>query len=248
MKAPSSFALLLLVACATGRPAPRVIYSIEGGPLEHTVRIVEEDGAIVRDVEDLEHVYAARVTPAETLLATLCEDDGRPLGLAEMDREGRVLWRYEWPPEKAGIARLRASHALANGNVLIAGVGERGEDGRLLGAVILEMDRAGTEIRAVRLGPLQYLGAIRPLDHGVLVAGEGVFELAWDGAKRFIVPPSEETQYYDVLPLPSGNYIAGETAQRLVEISPDGSEVWSAWHEKPVFLQQLADGRLLVGG
>jgi hypothetical protein len=244
----ASLSIPLLVACASTPPTPRVFFSVEDGLQEHAARLVEADGSLVREISDLPHVYAARVTPAGTVLATLCEDDGRPLGVAEIARDGSTLWRYDWPAGRDGIEYLRASHALENGNVLLAGLCARGDDGRFASAIIFEMERTGATVRSVKLGPTQYLGAVRPIADGVLVAGEGVFELNWNGVARAIVPHSTETLIYDALPLPNGHCVLGETAQRIVEIDPQGGEVWSVWHVKPVFLQSLAGGHFLAGG
>lgn len=246
----TSVLALALFGAACRAPAPdrRILYAVEQGPDAHQVRIVDRDGGEVARLGDLAHVYSARITPTGTVLATLCEDSGWPLGLAEVSRDGQVVWRYDWPEGRDEIEFMRACHVLPNGNLLIAGKRGYGAGNWFKGAVLLEMERSGAEVRRIELGPLRYLGAVRPLDDGVLVAGEGILELGWDGRRRVVVPPADETLIFDALPLADGGFIYGENARRLVAIDAHGREAWTAIHAKPVFLQLLAGGHLLAGG
>ena len=257
---PQALLALFLAGCAPAPsarppslspPAPRapdrLLYSVErmdpDGEEETLVRIASEDGTALRDVGGLGHVYAARPTSRGTVLATICEEDGKPLELCEFDAGGEVLWQHVWGAGRAGIRHLRAAHALPDGHILLAGLGARGEDGRFGGALVLEMDRQGTEIRRIDLGRVRMLGAVRPLEDGVLVAGEGVFEVGWDGKRRFALP----VFCRDALKLPDGHYVLAEDV-RVVEMDSEGNELWAAPHVKPVFLQLLAGGNLLAGG
>lgn len=247
MKFVCAVVCVLLAGCGPTLPQSRVYYASEAGPSEHSLRIADADGKVLQDVDGLEHIYALRATPAGTVLATLCEDSGAPLGLVEISPCGQRIWGFDWPSGRADIAYFRAANAFPDGTVLVAGLVGSGPGG-FESALLLVLDRKGDEIRRVDLGPVRFLGAVRPLeDGGILVAGEEVYELDREGNRRFTLP--HQGWCHDALKLPDGHYVLGEMGtQRVVELDPDGEELWHAFHPKPVYLQLLPGGGILTGG
>lgn len=247
-------ALLLCAGCAgsgAGDAAPSVLlYTVdlpEGAEPSQILRI-ERSGAAPVERADAGHLYAMRPAAAGTVLGLVSEDGLPPQRIVELDAAGAERFRLDWEPLRAGITHMRAPHGTAGGRILVAGyAGEPDADGRFPDTIALEIGRDGREIRRVSLGPAAFLGAVRPLGPDrLLVAGEGVAEIGWDGSRREILP--SERHCRDAVRLADGGLLIGEVSGKVTRLDADGRERWSAPHALPVSLQLLPDGGVLAAG
>ncbi len=174
---------------------------------------------------------------------------GKPTGVQEVDREGKVVWNYvSQCPQVLGCRRLK------NGNTLVA---EQGPP------QIVEVDREGKVVRTTPLktsveGYHLQVRNIHKLPNGnLLAAHEG------EGAAREYAPDGTVVWEYtgvencgDALRLKNGNtLISCGTQKRLIEVTPEKKIVWEfgtadapdmnlTWMTS---LQILKTGNILVG-
>lgn len=145
---------------------------------------------------------------------------GNPTGVAEIDRDQKVVWNYVSKcPQVLGCQRL------ANGNTLVAEQGpcqavEVSPEGKVVHVTKLTTSEAGYH-RQVR--------NVHKLPSGNILAGhEG------EGAIREVTPEGKVVWEYtnvenapEALRLDTGNtLIACGTQRRLIEVTPKGEIVW----------------------
>jgi hypothetical protein len=145
---------------------------------------------------------------------------GKPTGVQEIDRDQKVVWRFEsMCPQVLGCRRL------ANGNTLVA---EQGP------CRVLEVDRAG---KVVRTTPLKTSEAgyhlqvrnIHKLANGNILAaheGEGAAR-EYDPAGKVVWEITKIENCGDAVRLKNGNTLVScGTQKRLIEVTPEGKIVW----------------------
>lgn len=248
---PLASALLLLALCAgtAGRadaPIRHRLLLTEYGKGPNRLLEVDETGKLIREQRFPSISVIFQVLPdGHTLYAY----GGKPTGVQEVDREGKVVWNFEsQSPQVLGCRRLR------NGNTLVA---EQGP------CRVLEVNRAGQVVRTTPLTTSEqgYHLQVRNIHHlpngNLLAAHEG------EGAVREVDPTGKVVWEYtgvqntgDALRLPNGNtVISCGTQKRVIEVSPDKKIVWEftaadapeinlTWASS---LQLLKNGNLLVG-
>jgi hypothetical protein len=174
---------------------------------------------------------------------------GNPTGVAEIDRDQKVVWNYVSKcPQVLGCQRL------ANGNTLVAEQGpcqavELSPEGKVVHVTKLTTTEAGYH-RQVR--------NVHKLPSGNILAGhEG------EGAVREVAPDGKVVWEYtgvenapEALRLDNGNtLIACGTQKRLIEVTPKGQIVWEfGAKDAPELnltwvcsLQVLKNGHYVVG-
>jgi outer membrane protein assembly factor BamB len=248
---PLASALLLLAFCAgtAGRadaPIRHRLLLTEYGKGPNRLLEVDETGKLIREQRFPSISVIFQVLPdGHTLYAY----GGKPTGVQEVDRDGKVVWNFEsQSPQVLGCRRLR------NGNTLVA---EQGP------CRVLEVNRAGQVVRTTPLTTSEqgYHLQVRNIHHlpngNLLAAHEG------EGAVREVDPTGKVVWEYtgvqntgDALRLPNGNtVISCGTQKRVIEVSPDKKIVWEftaadapeinlTWASS---LQLLKNGNLLVG-
>ena len=248
---PLASALLLLVlftGSAGGADAPirhRLMFT-EYGKGPNRLLEVDETGKVVREQRFPSISVIFQVLPDGHVLYAY---GGKPTGVQEVDREGKVVWNFEsQSPQVLGCRRLR------NGNTLVA---EQGP------CRVLEVNRAGQVVRTTPLTTSEqgYHLQVRNIHHlpngNLLAAHEG------EGAVREVDPTGKVVWEYtgventgDALRLRNGNtVISCGTQKRVIEVTPDKKVVWEfraadapeinlTWASS---LQLLKNGNLLVG-
>ena len=192
--------------------------------------------------------------------------------IAEVNREGKVVWQYECKPKAGYTGRIEvhAFQQLPDGNVMIAESGNRR---------IIEVNREGKMVREVPLtvenpNPHRDTRMARKLESGnYLVCHEGdgkireydptgkvVWTYQMDLGGRPKAPghgvEGHGVEVYGAIRLPNGNtLIAGGNNNRVLEVNPKGEIVWKIEHnELPgiqlawvTTLHALPNGNIIVG-
>jgi hypothetical protein len=242
----AAWALSAASLCAAEKPAAHPLLLAEYGKGPNRLIELDAGGKIVRELRPPSIMVIFQPLPNGNVVWAY---GGKPTGVQEIDRQGKVVWNYvSQCPQVLGCRRLK------NGNTLVA---EQGPP------QIVEVDRAGKVVRATPLktsveGYHLQVRNIHKLPNGNLLAaheGEGaVREYAPDGTVVWEYTGVENAG--DVLRLKNGNtLISCGTQKRLIEVTPDKRIVWEfgpadapdlnlTWLTS---LQLLKNGNILVG-
>lgn len=233
--------------CMADVPAkPRRLMFFEYGRNGNRFVELGLDGKIVREFKPLSIAVIFQPLPDGHILYAY---GGKPTGVVEVDREGKIVWNYVSScPQVLGCERL------PNGNTLVA---EQGP------CQAVEVDRQG---KVVHITPLTtsekpfhlQVRNIHKLENGNILAaheGEGAIrECAPDG--RVVWEMTKIEKAPDARRLPNGNtLIAGGTTKRVFEVTPEGKTVWEfGSSDAPELnltwltsLQILKNGNYLIG-
>ena len=253
--------LLAPLADAEDHPGYRIL----GGDKKH-VAIVDRDGRVeweaptTVDVHDL-----ARLPNGNVLYPTDMTT------IVEMTPAHEVVWQYESKPEP-GVDRVEvhAFQRLADGSTMIAESGNRR---------IIEVDPSGHIVKTVSLtidnpNPHRDTRMARKLDTGHYLVcheadgtvreydseGRVVWSYSLDLAGRPKSPghgvEGHGTDVFGAIRLPGGNtLVSAGNGNRVIEVTPDGTIVWSLEHDElpgiqlawVTTLEVRPNGNILVG-
>ncbi len=236
----------LPTAGAADAPIRHRLLLAEYGNAPNRLLELDEQGRLVRDYRFPSISVIFQPLPGGNVLFAA---GGKPTGVREVDRDGKIVWSYDSQcPQVLGCRRLK------NGNTLLA---EQGP------CRAVEVDPKGNVVRVV---PLQTTEAgyhlqvrnIHRLPSGNILAaheGEGAVREV-DGEGRLVWEYRGVENAGDALRLPNGNtVISCGTQKRVIEVTRDGKIAWEfgagdapelnlTWISS---LQLLRNGDLLVG-
>jgi hypothetical protein len=145
---------------------------------------------------------------------------GTPTGVREVDRDGKVVWRYD-----AHCAEVLGFERLADGHVLLA------EEGP---CQAVEVDRDGKVVSTVPMQtsekqPHRQVRMVHRLPNGHILAAHEVEAVVreYDPAGKVVWEYPGVQDVFEALRLPSGNTLIGcGTQARVIEVTPDKKVVW----------------------
>jgi len=193
-----------------------------------------------------------------------------PASIKEISPDKRVVWQWDGKPKEGSTARveIHGFQRLKNGLTMIAETGNRriievDQDGKIVHETPITVDHPDSH-RDTRL--------VRKLDNGHYLAaheGDGMVreydesgKVVWSYKLDLAGRPEQGghdghgTHVFSAIRLRNGNtLIGGGDNNRVIEVNPAGSIVWSLdYNELPgirlywiTTLQQLPNGNLIVG-
>jgi hypothetical protein len=256
---------LLLAICAllpNAAPSHRVLAADK-----NKVAIVDASGKVEWEFANGCECHDLWLLPNGNVLLAL-----GPATVGEVSPDKKVVWRYEAKPKPgySGRVEVHAFQRLPDGRTLVAESGNRR---------LVEVDRDGTIVKempltvekpnphrdtrmARKLDSGHYLvcheadGAVREYDGGGKVAWEYRLDLAGRPRSPGHGPEGHGTEVFGAIRLPNGNtLIAGGNNNRVLEVNPAGSIVWSIGHDElpgvrlawVTTLHRLPNGNTIIG-
>ncbi len=218
-------------------------YRVLGGDRGH-VALVEPDGRVSWEVPVKVDVHDLQVLEGGNVLLPTT-----PTTIVEMTPTKEVVWTYESKPteKNKGRVEVHAFQRLPDGLTMIAESG----NGR-----IIEVDRSGKIVHEIaltidhpdphrdtrmarKLANGHYLvchegdGKVREYDESGKVVWTYALDLAGRPRSPGHGPEGHGTEVFGALRLPSGNtLIAAGNGNRVIEVSPEGTTVWSVGHDE----------------
>jgi HEAT repeat protein len=160
----------------------------------------------------------------------VAEHQGRCI--TERDRQGKIVWRHDIKDHAVSAQRL------PNGNTLIAGF-----------ASLTEVTRDGKTVMNYTVRPGWVYNACRlPNGRTVYAHQSGLVWLDARGQEsKAVALPGMASSWGRVEPLANGHYLAAEWgANRVIEVSAEGKQVWKCEVQHPTSATRLSNGNVLV--
>jgi hypothetical protein len=229
------------------------------------VAILNKEGVVEWEVPNPYVCHDIAMLPNGNVLFPTSDDT-----IVEMTPEKKIVWQYTSRPtgDYKGPVQVHAFQRLPHDVTMIAETGNRrlievDRDGKILREVPLTVDHPNAHRdtrRARKLDNGNYLvcheadATVREYDPTGKVVWSHTLDL--HGRERTEGHAGHGTEVFNAIRLKNGNtMIAGGNNNRVIEVTPDGKEVWTIEHDElpgielhwVTSLQQLPNGNLIVG-
>jgi hypothetical protein len=191
---------------------------------------VTSTGTVRWQIDGLRYPLDAHMIDGERVL--IAESAGSRV--TERNLRGEILWEKT----ASGVC---AAQRLPNGNVFMATGDSR----------LVEVDRAGNDIRTYKLARQESVMAVQMLRDGQIgyVAGRDYVHLDANGKELRRWPVGNVVTRGGLDLLPGGGVLVARVHEdKVVEFDRDGKQVWEAAVQHPTSVVRLRNGNSLVAG
>jgi len=261
----SLFVLGLAVPLYAAEPVTHRVLAADRGTGK--LAIVGPDGKVEWEFANKHDVHDLHMLPNGNILTHTS-----PTTTVEINPKKEIVWKYESKPKDGykGRIEVHAFQRLADGNTMIAESGngriiEVNAEGKIVKEIALKLVKpdAHRDTRMVRkLDSGNYLvchesqGLVREYDPAGKVVWEYKLDLGNRPASPGHGPEGHGVEVYGAVRLKNGNtLVAGGNNNRVLEVDPKGTVVWSVdQKELPgvtlawvTTLQVLPNGNVIIG-